>query len=391
LNDLAENHRTENRFALFLCPLVLVVSLLKGLNGISFWPATQALIDYRFGLVKRGLLGFLFARSLHFEKIAHFFRFSLLVLAVLLILLFAITVFGGFRERFATHTLLPLYFSSYAITFFAYCLGYNDALLFCLTIPLLFIRNSTWRCIAAIPIAVICILLHEIFLFLVLPLLLLSFLLETNSCSDRTARRALFLKAGILLALSLGVTFRIALRPSLTPVQISQLRSELAHRADFPLNDEVIDLMGRSTADNMHLLWQNAHTRSYWKRQGGTLVTMFPNTLVICLCIALALRSVESPVPGWLRFSCYIAALSPLGLHFLAWDADRWNAETITTSLLVLILICRYTRGRRVVLSPRLSYAIFFLIVFNISIRALVMEGREVAKSTPPLLLKSPS
>jgi hypothetical protein len=384
-----DDRRVENCFALLLCPLVLVVSLLKGLDGISYWGATQALVDYRFGLVKRGLLGAWLARPLHFEHIAHFYLFSLLVLAALLVLLIAFGLYGGLRERFATHTLLPLYFSSYAITFFAYCLGYNDLLLFCLTIPLLFLRSATARLIAAVPITVVCVLLHEIFLFLVLPLLLLSFLLETTLTEDRSARRALFLKAGILLILSLGVTFRVALRPSLTSAQIAQLRADFAHRADFPLNPEVTELMGRSTADNMHLLWLNAHTGAYWKRQAGTLITMFPNTLVLCICIALALRSTERPVPRWLRYACFAAALSPLGLHLLAWDADRWNAETITTSLLVLILICRFTRGSFVVFSPRLRYAILLLIIFNISIRAVVLEGHELAGSKPWQLLKS--
>jgi hypothetical protein len=391
LNEAVGDRRAENRFALLLCPLVLVVSLLKGLDGISYWGATQALVDYRFGLVKRGLLGALLARPLHFERIAHFYIFSLLVLAALLGLLIAFGLYGGLRERFATQTLLPLYLSSYAITFFAYCLGYNDLLLFCFVIPLLFLRNSTARLIAALPIAIVCVLLHEIFLFLVLPLLLLSFLLEMTLSEDRAVHRALFVKAAVLLVLSLGATFRVALRPSLSPIQIAQLRADFAHRADFPLNAEVTELMGRSASDNMRLLWQNAHTSSYWKRQAGTLLTMWPNTFVLCFCIVLALRSVDRPVESWLHWACFATALSPLMLHLLAWDADRWNAETITTSLLVLVLICRYTRGAVVEFSPKLRYAILFLIVFNISVRAVVMEGHEVANSKPWMLLKSRS
>jgi hypothetical protein len=70
---------------------------------------------------------------------------------------------------------------------------------------------------------------------------------------------------------------------------------------------------------------------------------------------------------------------------------DRWNAETITTSFLVLILICRFTRGSLVTFSPRLRYATIFLIVLNVSIRALVLEAHEVANARPWLLLHSHS
>jgi hypothetical protein len=96
-------------------------------------------------------------------------------------------------------------------------------------------------------------------------------------------------------------------------------------------------------------------------------------------------------VPRYLYYASYLAALSPLALHLLAWDADRWNAETITTSLLVLILICRYTRGSIVTFTPRLRYAILFLIVFNISLRAVVLEAHEVKTAHPWRILHSPS
>ncbi len=390
--DTTAEQLTENRFALLVCPLVLIVSLLKGMDGISFWPATQALIDYRFGLVKRGLLGALLAHSLHFEHLSNFYVFSLLVLAALLTLLLVFSLFGGMRERFDTHTLLPLYLSSYAITYFAYGIGYTDALLFSLVIPLLFIRNATARLIASLPVAIVCILLHEIFLFLLLPLLLLSFLLQTTETQDRARHRSLFLKAAVLLVLSFALTVRVALRPSLTPTQIAQFHADASSQADFPVNSEVFDLMARSTTDNAHLLRLNAEHLPYWRRQAGTLFTMFPNTLLLCLAIALALRSVERltperPVPRWLKLCCFAAALSPLALHLLAWDADRWNAETITTSLLVLILICRFTRGSAVTFSPKMRYAILFVILFNISIRALVLEAHEVAGTKPWLLL----
>lgn len=391
LSANAKDRRAENLFALLLSPLVLLVALLKGLDGISTYGATQALIDYRFGLVKRGLIGALLGKPLHFEKLAHFYLFSLAVLALLLALLFTFGLFGGFRRRFASHTLLPLYFSSYAITYFAYCVGYNDAILFCLVIPLLFLRNSTWRLLAGLPIVVLGVLIHEIFLVLALPLLLLSFLIETNLRPDAPHRRALFLKAAALLVLTLGVTLRVALRPALPPAQIARFAAESARRADFPLNPEIFQLMGRSAADNVHLLWRNAHTASYWRRQAGTLITMFPNTLLLCLAMALALRSTRPTVPRWLWLACYAAALSPLALHLIAWDADRWNAETITTSLLVLILICRYTRGPIVHLSPRLRYTILFLIIFNISMRALIFESHTLLHDRPWHLPHNPS
>ncbi len=386
-----EDRRVERRFVLWLSPLVLLVSVLKGLDGISYWPATQALVDYRFGLVKRGLIGAVLSHPLHFEKLAHFYIFSLAVLAVLLGLLLAFALFGGLRERFSSHLLLPLYFSSYAISYLAYCLGYNDAVLLCLVIPLLFIRNSTTRLLLCLPVAVVCVLVQETFLVMLLPLLLLSFLLETTLTEYRATQRALLIKASVLALLTLGGTVRIALRPSLTPTQIAQLRSDSIRRADFPPNEEVFVLMGRSAGENVRLLIINTQLPYYWRKWVGSMLTMFPNIVLLCIAIAVTLRSVQPTAPRWLVLCCFEAALFPLALHLIAWDVDRWNAQTITNSFLVLVLICRFTQGSVVSLSPRLRYLVLFLIVFNISIRAVVLELREIEGARPWLQLHSKS
>lgn len=321
--------------------VVGLVALFKTLRPPLRWAATLAQVDYRFGLVKRGFFGSTFTPLFHLQRFKAFTGFSFAVLIVLLVLLAGYTVRSGLVRRRFGGIALVLFCSSYGISYLGQITGYFDEILAVLTLSLLLIRNPSWRFWLGLPATVVGIAIHEDFLLLFLPVLLFSFLWQTEATQTRRSGRLRALTLGLV---SLAATAFLALRPGLT-VQKAQLMGEqITRTVDYAPATIAFSVLTRSLVDNLQLM-RKVMLEPFWIHdQMLSLFVVLPTVFLLLWLTAGLIRSTTGQAR--LVLMAIAAALSPLLLHALGWDAGRWNALTILTSFLVLTTTSFYAPAR---------------------------------------------
>ncbi len=374
-----EQAEGERRFWWAMVPLLAAISVAKAIRLPNYKSATQAQVDYSLGPIKRGMFGAVFARPLHLELYSRFAVFSWALLLGTVALLLVFTWRGGARGRVLSPEVVALFFSSYAPVYLAHMVGYFEVLLLLLTLALLLIRPFWVRLACAVPAAVFALAVHEMFLFVFLPVLLFSFLLQGVVGETPPLRRSALWGAVLLLtAVSLAATVRLALNPPMTPAQLDRLRDHVARLADFPTDEAMYEVLVRSTRDNLDIMRAVAARAPWWRQQLVCLLTMGPTVTLLLLTTRRLLGAATRPVPRWLGACAVLASLSPLAMHLLGFDVARFNAMVILTSFLALMAVCRFTAGRPVALSPRLHRAVLLVLLLNMTSGDLLMDGRTV-------------
>ena len=373
----------DGKFWWGVSPLLAAISVAKAIRLPNYKSATQAQVDYSLGLIKRGMFGAVFSRPLHLERYSRFtvFSWALLLGAVALLLVF--TWRSGARRRLLSPEIVALFFSSYALVYMAHMVGYFEVVLLLVTVALLLLRSFWVRLAFAVPAVVFALAVHEMFLFVFLPVLLFSFLLQGFAGAKPAVAKPLALGAVVLLVtVSLATTVRLALKPPMTPAQLTVLTDHITPLVDFPTNAEMYDVLVRSTRDNLDIMRDVAARAPWWRQQLVSLLTMVP-TIVLLL---LATRRLLGQLPGagtrrspqWLWACALAAGLSPLAMHLLGFDVARFNAMVILTSFLALLTVCRFTEGPPMALSPRLHHAVLLVLLLNMASGDLLMDGRTV-------------
>lgn len=380
----------EQAFWWAIFPILAIVSVGKGIRLPNYNSATQAQVDYRLGMVKRGLFGTVFSRPLHLEHYKTFVLFSWAMLLLTLALLLVLTWRSGLRQRVLTGEVVALFFSSYSLTYMAHMVGYFEVLLTALTIALLLVRQPWLRLLCSFPVVVFSLLVHELFLIVFLPVILFSFLVQAEAGENSTeihgrvrfTPQTALAACGFLLALCLSLTVRLALQPPMTRAQVEALRIGIAQIVDFPPFEIMYLVMVRSTADNLAIMKHVVQTAAWWRQQLVCLVTMAPTIVLLLLTVGLVLRSTTRPVRRWLKIAALLAGLSPLAMHLLGFDVARFNALVVLTSFLVLLVACRFTNGHLVELPTRMRHWVLLVMLLNMASGDLLMDGR-VARPFP--------
>ncbi|WP_175528924.1 hypothetical protein [Granulicella pectinivorans] len=351
-----------------------IVSILKGLHRPSDWAATQALIDYHFGFVKRGLFGATVAHWFHLEHYARFVVLSFLLLGVLFL------SFGllAFRSRFFSNTgsaaLVILFVSSYSVTYLTDLVGYMDILLALLTILLVSIRKTRMRFYAALPLCLLAPLLHEMFFIVFLPTILFTFLMDGLLTERPKERNSAWIGGGSIALLAAAITLRTSLESSLSAVHVREIQQVLAARSDFPLYGEFFKVLSRSGKDNL-ILMQGVILHDH--RWGfNFIVSLFvfgPTAILLWLGIRKLLASLL-PVSrsGYASFVAAVAVASPVFMNFLGLDNSRWNALVCLNAALLFLVLLRFSPN--VKWSPAFLRAVLLFTALNMATEYRLMN-----------------
>ena len=271
----------------------------------------------------------------------------------------------------------------------AHMVGYFEVVLLALTIGLLLVKPFWIRLLCSVPIAIFAIMIHELFLFVFLPTLLFSFLaqavgrrepirsIDGGRAHSINGKAAAWVACALLLAVSLAVTVRLALRPPLTAMQLDAMRSATSKLADFPTDDAMYLVLVRSTADNLIIMQDAVTHAAWWRQQLVSSITMGPTIALLLLATGWVLRSAGKS-HHWLQWAAVVAGLSPLAMHLLGFDVARFNALVIVTSFLILLTACRYTTGPTVALTHRMRHTVLLVMLLNMASGDLLMDGRVV-------------
>jgi hypothetical protein len=378
--------RDERSFWRMATVLLGVVSFLRGIRYPNIWSATQASINYHQGLVKRGLFGATFGGWLHFERYLRFSLFSYFLMSVLMLMLGLLVHQSGAMRRLGAGEPVAVFFASYALTYMANLVGYLDIPLGILTVGLLLIRDARVRAVAAVPICLVGILIHEMFLIVFLPVVLFSFVADGFELPSGRDRSRVWM-IGLMVALvSLGMTLRLALLKPMTETQLAAMRAEIEDKADFPVNPGVFEVFLRSTGDNVRVMEGKLHDKGWVIGAWADLAAFLPTMAMMLAGVWLTARRLTEPRFRGIALGCgLIAALSPLLMYLFGWDSARWDALVCLEAFLVLMVLARAVPGEVRVFSGAYRYVSVLVIALGMATGGILLDGK--AENTFPFVL----
>ncbi|WP_295223038.1 hypothetical protein [uncultured Chryseobacterium sp.] len=159
----------------------LMFSVARTLRLPNKWSESHWMMDYRFGFIKRGLAGEIFGWFCKKDE------FSILILsAVILLLLFVFMIGIAFKETikrensFYRILFFLIFFLSQYIVFSAHLIGYLDHVVFLLTLAVIYLIGKN-KVLPASLIATFSVFIHEISLFLMLPVSVFALFVFQNA------------------------------------------------------------------------------------------------------------------------------------------------------------------------------------------------------------------
>lgn len=364
----------QNEKAFWSLTTVVVgsVALFKGLRYPNSWAATQAQVDYSFGFVKRGLFGAMIGTPLQLWHYQRFAGVSLLLLAALLCLLSALARKSGLCSQPDGRVAVAVFAASYVVTYLASLDGYLDIPLALLTVGLLMTRSLRLRLVLALPVFAIALLTHEMFLFVFLPVIVLSCVLQARLDEGRADTKLAYGGTAAIVIGAVAMTFVIAWRAPMDVAKVRAMSQLIQSRIDFTPQQEFFDVLSRSAGANIQVMVSKFGTLTWWATQVMAAVIFAPTILVLFFVMRQMLR--EKQKHSRINFAyCLVAALAPLSMNFFGWDLPRWQALTGLTTFLVLCVVSMHSGEVDLPSTPGLSRMAFLVIALSMASGGLLM------------------
>ncbi|MDR6920284.1 MULTISPECIES: hypothetical protein [Chryseobacterium] len=313
--------RNQKFLIVFLYLFALSFSFFKTVRLPNKWAIAHWLMDYRFGFIKRGLIGELF--GFFFEKN----EFNILIISsVILFLLYASLLSIAVRNTWKNYSIekvlfYVIFFLSQYMILSAHLIGYFDHLIFLMTLLSVYLIGHKKMILASL-ITVFCIVAHEVSFVLMVPVCLFALLVNEVQDNKLTFNSGLLKKIGLYLLLPVAATVSVSLYQELYGQDNRQLIF------NYLKNTELIK---KGVA--------NSVAAAYTEGFGSYLKSEAPYFLKR---VFLSIGTVKYGVPllfmaymvykKFSRINIYILLLlavvsvSPLVLHSIAWDTFRiWS------------------------------------------------------------------
>lgn len=305
----------------FLYLFALSFSVFKTIRTPNKWAVAHWLMDYRFGFIKRGLIGEIF--GFFFEKN----EFNILIVSsVILILLYAVLLIIAVKNTWENYSIekvlfYVIFFLSQYTILSAHLIGYFDHLIFLMTLLSVYLILHKKILLASL-ITVFCIIAHEVSFVLMIPISFFALLVNEVRDNKLTFSSHLLKKAGAYLLLPIVATVLVSFYQEL----YGQNNRELIYQY---LQDT--GLIRKGVA--------NSVAAAYTEGFGSYLKSEVPYFLKR---VFLSIATVKYGIP--LLFMAYMVyklfskiniyvllwlaavSASPLLLHSIAWDIFRiWS------------------------------------------------------------------
>jgi hypothetical protein len=302
-------------------------------------------------------------------------------LAVFFAVLVLLVRRSALEERFGSLAVAAIFAGSYGITYLTHLVGYTDILNATLAMLLLLVRGARRRFLLALVLLPVAMLIHESFLLLFLPVVLLSFALDC-AAAPPGERARIAVGAALLLLLAVGITLCTSLRPNLTAAQTRQFQAEVAAQVDFPLEPGVFALLDHSVAEDMRYMAIAVRVPHWWNQLTISIACLLPLLLVLLHFQRRLLRERPLPLPDvpqrWLRLAVMAAVFAPLLMHLVAWDAARWNVLCALAAFLVLLVLSRQLPSGAMALSVAERNCAIVLLALNMATGFGLFDGATV-------------
>lgn len=351
--------KLSTRLLLGIVLFILLLSVLRGIRFPSNWSYCHFLFNYEFGFVHRGLVGSFFNifDAPLFQSYDFFLIFSLSVLAINIWLLV-----GLLKNIVDRHDLLLLacaliYVSSTGVIFLSHSIGYSDliGLLFTLiSLRLTGFYNKYAFVLLTFPVLL---LIHEALLIIFYPTICMSifFAIEKNKIKTQLPLLALL----SIVVLVVGLLLNNAI---LDKEKVALMQTELQDKVEFSLRSDTFDVLYKNSEENLEIMKKRWTELDRYLSMGLSLIVTAP-AIVFFNYVSARLLNSAGIHRGIVVFSV-LAGISPLVLHIVAWDLDRWNTLTVTTSFLMLSVIAEYANKSVTIKNTQIVYPLVFCLVY---------------------------
>lgn len=343
MEQAGQDSRTEHA-AVLAVALGLAFGLLSGFIMPNRWAATSLLFDYDLGFSKRALFGAALGLVSDRVSYAALAILSFAIMAGWIALLFALCRQAAQRGGALAWYVLAAFFISHGFSYALHVVGYLDHFGLLLALACLLLPVSAGWAAVRLAACLVMVLVHEGLLLSAVPLVLFDAAFRgTLAGQGKAAFRATLLIGIVVLGLAwfLG---QGALDPAMRP---DLLRHLAARAADFPILDDAVEVLFRDTDRNAATMAFLRGSQSV-ERLLRAVEMDAPYTLLVAgLAIWVMSRAPLAGRPVWMAAIAACAG-APLAVTILAWDYERFAAQTQTSATILLLVVLRAANGVRV-------------------------------------------
>jgi hypothetical protein len=354
---------------------MLTINVMRAIRLPTDWTYTQFLFNYSVGFCKRGLIGELI-RQLNLSLLYTYDFFVTISTTLFLLNLFLIGRIGLQLIKQEEKPLIfcaILYASSLAVCMLANTIGYAEQIGLFITLIAVQIKNFRTKFLFITIGCSFLVFVHEATIIIFFPILFISLLLDKNLEGRRYALVFLLMYSIVLLLLTFFVS-----NSTLNSNELNNLSHFLSMKmtSNISPQPQALEILNHSISDNLTTMetiwhferWQFALIASF-------LVTIPTALLLLYVCNNLL---ISNGIKRGLRILSLMAVFSPLILHFLAWDFNRWNTVLITNSFILLYIS---QKRQNQVLANTLNWLepiFIFLIFLNGASELLLLGGSPI-------------
>jgi hypothetical protein len=307
---------TRHRGLLAWAPVVPVaafaLAIVRSLSPPNEWAAAQAVFTCDLAPKRCGYGSALALLHVDVRSLDAFHVVSNVALAIALALLLWRVIrsrLAGSAEGSAMLTVLAL---TYGFGMFVALTGYLDVPMAAL-VGLAVLAPPRWRGPAAVVAVAAGMTIHEGFLVMFVPTLLLP-----QALVARRPRDLAWAAGAAILAVAMALS--LALHRPLSHDQALAAARTLQTRIDYPLPADAVQVLGRSLADNLRLMRALAATRWFWSVQMAASVLFLPAVILFAGTVLMGWA-----IPWTRKALAILVALSPLAMNLLGFDVVRWT------------------------------------------------------------------
>jgi len=388
------------RYFIAFAGFLAAISFLKALRVPNRWAATNFVLNYSQGFVRRGFVGEV-ARRLLGDAAFHYWVFDAFAFLVMgaaswaFLRLCRRALQGQTGADLGLDVAILVFLASPALVLLVHMVGYLDHL------GLLFIglfaaasaaaKHEWWAYGVAALAGPVLALVHEAQTILFMPVVLFVLACRALGAAQRSgvpdeARRSSAVRTALALAGVLGIALGASAYVSLAgdTQRVSALEHWLKARTDFTLHYGAFRALKTgspvSLLDSMYNFWSVPGQLIWWFKG---LVLFLPSYIFLGVCGWRAIGRAVSASPlavAALRGLFVMSCLAPLTLNVVAWDYTRWFALAVTNALVCLLafhVCCRAAPSPEE--GARLPLAAAMVIALGLSSDGILFNGASVS------------
>ena len=350
---------------IFLYLYALIFSVSKTIRIPNEWARSHWLLDYRFGFIKRGLAGELFG-FLCEKKLFSITVLSagILLLLYSLILKIALKTTFSFQKSFYRILFFVIFLLSQYIVFSAHLIGYFDHVIFLLTILSVYLIGRGKLFLSSL-VAVFSIFIHEISLFLMLPVCCFAIIVNETSIQRFSFRnifsKHLLKKFGVFIILPLFAVFSISF---FQEIYGGNYYSEIfSYLKGSSISPKVADSVSGAYTKSFSYYLKDQYVH-FIQRLFISKATIFYG---IPLLFSLWMMFKEFKLQKNIQLFILLASVSfiPLLLHAIAYDTYRiWSFPFIILFLIFWILSSKSEKNEHETKPISVPEIVFFMVAF---------------------------